>query len=85
MLRFDPLARKETAVIVYTAKACLGCDTPETIRLIALSDEPGFGYETRDGRVVLKARTMADATNLLLRRYQELSEIDCKPYWQQSA
>lgn len=76
---------KDTAVIVYTAKVCHGCSDPEPIRLIALSDEPGFGYETVDGTVLVKGRSMAEATEHLLQRFGNLQEVDDKPYWQQSA
>lgn len=72
-------------MIVYTAKVCLDGQAPEPIRLIALSDEAGFGYETVSGDVVVKGRTMSEACESLLSRYRDLQEIDSQPYWKQPA
>lgn len=71
------------AVVVYTAKVCLKCGDPQPIRLIALSGEPGFGYETLTGDVLVKGETMNEATRRLLERYRDLQEIDSQPYWRQ--
>lgn len=71
------------AVVVYTAKVCLNCGDPQPIRLIALSGEPGFGYETLTGDVLVKGETMNEATRRLLERYRDLQEIDSQPYWRQ--
>ena len=85
MLQCVKISQREMAVIVYTAKVCLDCGDPQPIRLIALSGEPGFGYETLTGDVLVKGGTMTEATRRLLARYRDLQEIDSKPYWQQTA
>lgn len=72
-------------MIVYTAKVCRNGQEPESIRLIALSGEAGFGYETVSGEVVVKGGTMAEACESLLSRYRDLQEIDSQPYWKQPA
>lgn len=79
------MKRKEAIVIVYRAKVCRDCNTFEDIHLVSLIDEPGFGYETRTGVVIAKGATMAEATERLLQRHENLSEIDSQPYWKQSA
>lgn len=72
-------------MIVYRAKACLHCDTPEEIRLISLSNEPGFGYVTAAGEILVKADTMTAASAKLQLRYPQLTEVDSRPYWQDTA
>lgn len=72
-------------MIVYRARLCRDGSAPEEVRLIALSDEPGFGYETRSGAVLIKGKTMAEATAALLHQYGDAAEVDSNPYWRQSA
>ncbi len=72
-------------MIAYRAKVSLDRKAWEEVRLVSLGDESGFGFATTDGRVVAKAETMMAATELLLQRFPPALEIDCTPYWQQSA
>ena len=72
-------------MVVYRAKVRREGGTLEPVRLIALSDEAGFGYETSSGAVLIKGRTMAEATASLLNQYRDLAEIDSVPYWRKTA